>query len=1050
MLQGLMLHGQSEDRSEHFLFQKIESETTLREEIRQVVRDSMGFYWFSTINGLYRFDGVKNKHFPLSYFDFELPGIFFLAKDYRQILWFYSVKWQSDAYLGRRLKQLRIFDPYQSRVMKLSEYLPGLPFREEDITQISAAEDRILIVLSDYEVYEFGPGGLERKFSTENDRRILDICYCQVDSSYYFTAEGKILGRHTDGSIRTLPVPEKLSPPTWLRCSSNALFYYNGLEISGLNYGGFYLPITGQFRTLDLQQRLHYLNNDGKDLWIFSRNNKLLVYRSLMDGTLTEPFEISFSGQDLEYEVIKAASILGDNIWVSFFRDQFVIREKRDLFDCYLSDGRISIRDIYEDSDSSLLLTTYMGHRYFHNKTKSFSTLFKTFDQQATGFGIAANDNYIALGMHNAKGLFLYNRQTGEERIAPFNENGDNLFGRGALIPFTDRQGTIWVALKSGLGRLDPNAKYVEIIHSPEMHSILNARINGVTPWNDDFWLSTSKGLYLFDPEKIRLTDSLDLLSGKTYVHAQPVSEELVWVVPENDNVYLWDRVAQKLDTVFVYRPEWQNSIHAMLPDAYGAYWMPSNNGLFRLDTQSGEIDRFTQKHDMLTSNEFNKLSWEILHDGRIALGGINGMMILDPAEFADRSFRPASDPLRFTEVIEVREGREANLGMERYIGQISPPRISPGLDQIIFRFRYLDVIPQDIIYYYRLDAASSETPWQRTEEPQLIFNKLRDGSHVLEVGVKQVLNPAFIDRASLRFYIMPPWYRTWWMLIVYVLSVISLIRLIIQYRIRVLKKEKAELERIVQERTAEINRDKQYIEQQNRELEKLNDIKDKLFAILGHELRSPLLSVTGMSRKVAYLLKHDEKELIEKVSRQLDQNARNVAGTLEGLIQWGRRLIDDRLPAREAIALHALVEEVNGALAEQFVDKQLSVNNLIPEDLKVNFDKESLEIILRNLLHNAFKFSDNATAVTIKSRCEPDGRTEIRISDQGAGLPAGFEEQWRKNQLLDSRRGSAGEKGIGLGLLICRTLAQRNDAELYLRNLPTGGMCAGLIWINS
>ncbi|MCB0629039.1 MAG: hypothetical protein KDD15_04890, partial [Lewinella sp.] len=166
MLQGLMLHGQSEDRSEHFLFQKIESETTLREEIRQVVRDSMGFYWFSTINGLYRFDGVKNKHFPLSYFDFELPGIFFLAKDYRQILWFYSVKWQSDAYLGRRLKQLRIFDPYQSRVMKLSEYLPGLPFREEDITQISAAEDRILIVLSDYEVYEFGPGGLERKFST--------------------------------------------------------------------------------------------------------------------------------------------------------------------------------------------------------------------------------------------------------------------------------------------------------------------------------------------------------------------------------------------------------------------------------------------------------------------------------------------------------------------------------------------------------------------------------------------------------------------------------------------------------------------------------------------------------------------------------------------------------------------------------------------------------------------------------------------------------------------------------------------------------------------
>lgn len=595
LLQGVALFGQAHEQSDRYLLHKIEMETALREEIQQVVRDSLGFYWLRTANDLYRFDGNKVSNYPLDFFSLELPGIFSLAKDHQQMFWYYSVKWQTDTDVVQRVKQLRIFDPYRERVMDLKEYLPELPFAEDQITQISVTTDRILIVLNDRKVYEWSLHGMQYKFTAKPDKSILDICYCEAGKGYYFSSGRQLLYRTMSDSTQVLRSLPKDQPPVRLRCNRNALFYYHQKGNSRLNNAAFYHPATGRTQRLQTDLQLRFLDNQD-DLWIFKEKKKLRVYRNLPDGQLSSPSVISFDDLELENDNFTAASIVDGNVWIPFFRDLVVLKEKQAFFDCYLADQQISVRDIYQDTDSTLLITTYRGHRYLNLNTGELTTLFRTFDDLSLGYGIAANQDVISLGMHSAKGLFLYDRLTGEEQVAPFQENKQAVFGHDALIPFIDKKGTIWVGLKRGLGRLEKAASHLQIIHAPPLRAITETRINSATAWEDAFWLSSNDGLFLFHPESASLIDSLDLLGDKAIVYAHPEDENHVWVIPENDHVYRWNRDSDQLDTLSIYREKWQNSIHAMLPDDFGAYWLPSNNGLFRYDTSDGVIDHFTDE----------------------------------------------------------------------------------------------------------------------------------------------------------------------------------------------------------------------------------------------------------------------------------------------------------------------------------------------------------------------------------------------------------------------------------------------------------------------
>lgn len=213
-----------------------------------------------------------------------------------------------------------------------------------------------------------------------------------------------------------------------------------------------------------------------------------------------------------------------------------------------------------------------------------------------------------------------------------------------------------------------------------------------------------------------------------------------------------------------------------------------------------------------------------------------------------------------------------------------------------------------------------------------------------------------------------------------------------------------------------------------NRELRDLNATKDKLFSIISHDLRSPfstLKSSLELMRMNAF-----SPEEIEQVSTQLHQNVENISYTLDNLLQWSMfQMKKGERTHIEKVALNEVIEETVNFYAEVAKNKEITLaTNLLP-DLYVNVDKNQMRFVFRNLLNNALKFTFPQGKITISSHIKGEN-IEIVVADTGVGMT---EEQIDKlfSPANRSTRGTKGEKGTGLGLLLCKEFVENNGGTI-------------------
>jgi signal transduction histidine kinase len=140
------------------------------------------------------------------------------------------------------------------------------------------------------------------------------------------------------------------------------------------------------------------------------------------------------------------------------------------------------------------------------------------------------------------------------------------------------------------------------------------------------------------------------------------------------------------------------------------------------------------------------------------------------------------------------------------------------------------------------------------------------------------------------------------------------------------------------------------------------------------------------------------------------------------------------------AIALHGLVQEKMALFSEAAVAKSISLSNQVPTELMVYADENHLQLILRNLISNAIKFTEEGGGVRITALPAYPGYLEILITDSGIGIPAE-----RLATLFDTNahftsRGTKGEKGTGLGLLLCKEMAEANEGKIDATSTPGVG----------
>jgi signal transduction histidine kinase len=218
-----------------------------------------------------------------------------------------------------------------------------------------------------------------------------------------------------------------------------------------------------------------------------------------------------------------------------------------------------------------------------------------------------------------------------------------------------------------------------------------------------------------------------------------------------------------------------------------------------------------------------------------------------------------------------------------------------------------------------------------------------------------------------------------------------------------------------------------------SRKLKELNATKDKLFSIIGHDLKGPLNSLTSFS---SLLLNHADKltkEEIKMLSADLDKSLKNLMALLENLLEWSRSQTGSIDFKAERFDINAVVVE-NLELLKSIADnKKIQLRNKAQGEIFVLAHRYSINTVVRNLLSNAIKFTKEGGLITINIAL---GKVvTLAVQDTGVGMtPATLQSLFELGSKT-STLGTAKEKGTGLGLILCKDFVEKNGGTIHVES---------------
>ncbi len=228
-------------------------------------------------------------------------------------------------------------------------------------------------------------------------------------------------------------------------------------------------------------------------------------------------------------------------------------------------------------------------------------------------------------------------------------------------------------------------------------------------------------------------------------------------------------------------------------------------------------------------------------------------------------------------------------------------------------------------------------------------------------------------------------------------------------------------------------------VTESKQQLEQLNLEKDRFFSIIAHDLRSPFTSLLGLTGLIAAGAGKMKPQQINDYAISINQSAKRVFALLENLLEWARLQMDQITSEPTTLEIHAIVADTVGVLGPVGEDKEVKVSAEIPHGLSCFADKHMIDTVIRNLVNNAIKFTPAGGSVTISGRIDGDD-CEISVTDTGVGLAPDQIDNLFKLGDQNSTTGTRGEKGTGLGLLLCRDFIDKSKGSISVTSEPGNG----------
>ena len=739
----------------------------------------------------------------------------------------------------------------------------------------------------------------------------------------------------------------------------------------------------------------------GNHLWIGTEGDGL--YR--MDRTTRELRHYTAGGSDgLSSNFVRSLALDARNrLWVGTFTSLDIYDEATGRFQVYTSNRRqnrslsqSSIRSIFMDSQGGMWLGTYFGGlNYYHPLRERFRHI------RFSPEGNSLNDNVIGcitedragnlwIGTNNG-GVNYYDIRSGEYT---YYTKEQGLGSNDVKAIYVDEQaGKVYIGTHTGgLNILDRRTGRIESL-MPETTRLTNMNVFAIQPCADGrhLWIGTLEGLVHFDKatktfsdikgnvslgvKRIRTLlldrenrlwvggeDGLAVCSGKgdSLSSVRMVSGEsafesaTVYGVFEASDGDIWIATRNGLygfsagrDSVVHY------SVADGMPDAivYGVLedekhrlWISTDNGLSCFDPESRKFRNFTDV-DGLQSNQFTPYACCLASSGEMYFGGINGITAFHPERLQDNPYAP-----------------RAVISELRLFGDPVHPNDQTGILQ-----KHISLTDRITLNHKQSSFALSfvvsngyDKRWFVVDDNQrwATYANLPHGTYNFLVKVANNDGKWCDEVTSLEIKVLPAWYQTWWAIVLFALMIIGVITLVIRF----------------------------YWERADKVRQKeLQEVKTRFFINISHELRTPLTLI------VAPLQDLLDKVTDKWVRSQLEYMKRNT----DRLLHLVNQLMDYRRAEKGVFELRVKcinigqIVEKNFRYYEPLARKKHIDYNLRSElgGRQVWCDASYIELILNNLLSNAFKYTNDGQSIFVNLKAAGDDLL-LQVQDTGVGIP--------------------------------------------------------------
>lgn len=493
-------------------------------------------------------------------------------------------------------------------------------------------------------------------------------------------------------------------------------------------------------------------------------------------------------------------------------------------------------------------------------------------------------------------------------------------------------------------------------------------------------------------------------------------NSNMLWIGSYDGLIHL-NKKTLKCDVFSLEQGLPDNTIYSVLADRNGFLWLTTNKGLCCFNPANGKVRVFQRPYG-LPGNEYNRFHHLNLPDGRMAFGGPYGWTLFDPLQIKKDHYQPKA---AFTD-IWINNKTHLNFPLNNS----SPVVLSYENNTLAVSFTGLEFnLPKELLYRYRLIGYDHD--WISAGHTAVAnYTKLPPGNYALEVNASNTTGEWSRSLRRIKIIVIPPWWNRGWVQLVYLIAAVCLLWMYIRYRIN---NWRLQYEVYLKESEA-------------KQLRELDQIRNKFYANITHEFRTPLSLILGPAEQLSTA--DTNPALRADLVTTIKQNTKHLLVLINQLLDFAKL---EAKALKPIIRIGSPSNVVHSVLASYFIEIQEHQIDLKFIDHTADclfwFDNVMLETIIYNMVSNAIKYTPAAGSIKLQLYQEETG-IRLIIEDTGSGIPADkipfiFDRFYQADDLVS-------QTGSGIGLALVKELIHLQSGSITVKS-KVGATISGTVF---